>query len=537
MRPEDERRALAPGIDEVGAGSPTERESAGSEPHPILEVRDLTKRFPGVLALDGVSLRIFPGEVRALVGENGAGKSTLMKVLGGVHRADAGEVLLDDGPYAPTGPSDAQAHGVSLIHQELNLVPDLTVAQNIYLGREPMSGRSPFLSERSAATRAKRILDSIGVHIDPNAKVRDLTVANQQMVEIAKALAFEARILVMDEPTAALSEKEVAQLFSLIRDFLSPRTAVIYISHRMHEIWEISSRITIFRDGRFVGEVDTASTSRAQVIRMMVGRELSAEAAPRSAPELGSPSLEVRGVCTSLLKNVSFAAHSGEILAFAGLVGAGRTELARAIIGEDPIDAGTVLLEGSEVRIKTPADAVRHGIGYLSEDRKQYGLVLDQSIGWNIALPSMERLRGRGRLIDEKAIRRNTESYIETLAIKTPGASQLARNLSGGNQQKVVLAKWLLRDSEILIFDEPTRGIDIGAKQEIYNLLDDLASQGRTIIVISSELDEVLRVADRVIVMCNGAITGELPRSEATQESIMEFATAFESVSSEGARS
>ncbi|HEY0188485.1 MAG TPA: sugar ABC transporter ATP-binding protein [Cellulomonas sp.] len=497
-------------------------------PRPLLEVVGVSKSFPGVRALDHAELRVRPGEVHALVGENGAGKSTLMRVLGGIYRPDEGEMLLDGAPYAPAGPAEAQAAGISLIHQELNLVPDLTVAQNIFLGREPRGSRTRLLAERRAVERAGRILASIGVDIDPRTPVSRLAIANQQMVEIAKAISFDARVLVMDEPTAALTGHEVERLFGLIRRFVTASTAVIYISHRMAEIREITQRITVMRDGRFVDEQATAGTSTRETIRLMVGREIADDLRPSTKHVADRTALEVRGVSTAaLLRDVSFVLRPGEVLGFAGLVGAGRSELARAIVGADPRTAGEVLVGGEVRDIRTPADAVRAGIGYLSEDRKRDGLVLDDTVRRNISLASLPAFRGRSGLIRDARISAVADRYVRTLRIKTPGLDQVVRNLSGGNQQKVVLAKWLARNCDILIFDEPTRGIDVGTKQEIYTLLESLADNGSAIMVISSEMEEVLRLSDRVVVMCNGAVSGELTREAASAESIMELATAF----------
>lgn len=501
-----------------------------TQTEPLLQADGISKRFPGVLALDGVSLNIHGGEVHALIGENGAGKSTLMKIFGGVQQPDEGTMCLRGQSYAPAGPAEAQNAGVGLIHQELNLVPDLSVAQNIFLGREPMNSRA-FLSEGAMVKRALEALRAIGEEVDPRTLVRELPVATQQMVEIAKAIALDAKILVMDEPTAALADHEVTALFALIRRFLAPDTAVIYISHRMSEIWEVSDRMTIFRDGKFIAENLTSDITRDEAIRLMVGRELAVDARPSAKMPEDRIALEVRGLTNYLLRDVSLRARPGEVLGLAGLVGAGRTELARAIVGADPISAGEIIVNGRTVAIKRPADAVREGIGYLSEDRKRYGLVLDQPISANVVLSSLKDFVSRAGIVRDSKVAKTTDQYINVLQIKTPGPAQLVRFLSGGNQQKVVLAKWLARDCEILIFDEPTRGIDVGTKQEIYALLESLAADGHTIIVISSEMDEVLRLCDRIIVMCNGAITGELSRNEATQESILHLATAFDAAS------
>lgn len=496
------------------------------KPQYLLEVTDASKRFPGVLALDRVSLAVRKGEVHALMGENGAGKSTLMKIIGGIYKPDSGTMVFDGKPYQPKGPADAQEHGVSLIHQELNLVPDLTVAQNIYLGREPAGKAKILMSEKTAIRSAKTLLDSIGVSFSPKAYVRDLSVAQQQMVEIAKALSFHSRLLVMDEPTAALSDREVDKLFQMIQQFLSPQTAVIYISHRLEELMKISDRITIFRDGAFIKEMKTNETNKNEIVKLMVGREISAYTQTQRVQHSSQPVLVVKHISNKRVNNVSLTVKAGEILGIGGLEGAGRTELARAIIGADKVDGGEVFVDGKAVRIRKPYDAVSAGIAYLSEDRKRDGLILDESISKNVALPSLKSFVRHG-FISNKPIEKLAGSSIQSLHIRTPSSGQLTKNLSGGNQQKVVVAKWLAKNSRVLIFDEPTRGIDVGAKQEIYALLDQLAQQGHAIVVISSEMEELLSLSDRIIVMCNGKATGELSREEATQEKIMMLATAF----------
>jgi ribose transport system ATP-binding protein len=496
----------------------------------LLRVDGASKSFPGVQALDAVHLELRHGEVLALVGENGAGKSTLMKLLSGINRPDSGEFHLDGQQYTPTGPRHAQELGISVIHQELNLMPDLTVAQNIFIGREPRIG-GLFLSERALNRRTRELLARLGLPLEPTALVGDLTVARQQMVEIAKALSFNARILVMDEPTAALNEVEVGTLFGLIRRFVTPSTGVIYISHRMHELAQISDRITVLRDGRYVDTLDTASSTIPQVISLMVGREIKGEQRPRGAfsvTEAGEPVLSVRGLHTkALIRDVSFELHRGEILGFAGLMGAGRTEVARALVGADRKDGGTVAVHGREVSITNPADAAKAGIGYLSEDRKRYGVLLGRNVRDNVVLASMSKFTNPSGFVIDRMIGKTAGDYVAKLRIRTPSTGQLVQNLSGGNQQKTVVAKWLVRDCEILIFDEPTRGIDVGAKDEIYALLDELAAEGKAIIMISSELPEILRMSHRIAVMCQGRITAVLDNADATQENIMDYATRF----------
>jgi ribose transport system ATP-binding protein len=497
---------------------------------PLLEVEEVDKTFPGVRALSDMRLELRAGEVLALVGENGAGKSTLMKLLSGIYTADSGYFRFNGEPLAITGPKHATELGISIIHQEFNLVPHLTVAQNIFIGREPRRLRV-LLDERALVRDAHELIDRLRLPLDPNAVVGGLTVANQQMVEIAKALSYDPKVLIMDEPTAALNDLEVATLHELIRRFVRPETGVIYISHRMEEIRRIADRVTVIRDGEYVDTVEVASTTTSEIISMMVGRTLADSTGPQGVRADRDTVLEVVGLSTkparntTRLKDVSFDLRAGEILGFAGLMGAGRTETARAIVGADPADGGTILLRGRPVRIGHPADAVRHGIGYLSEDRKRYGLLLDSDVKANVTLGALrDRFSALG-FINDRGARLKADEYVGALKIKTPSVDQTTKFLSGGNQQKVVIAKWLVRDCDILIFDEPTRGIDVGAKEEIYGLLNELAEQGKSIIMISSELPEVLRMSHRVVVMSEGRVTGVLAAAEATQESIMHYAT------------
>ncbi|MDT0317786.1 sugar ABC transporter ATP-binding protein [Streptomyces millisiae] len=498
---------------------------AGDPATALLEVEGVDKSFPGVRALAGMRLTLRAGEVLALVGENGAGKSTLMKLLSGIHTADAGEFRLDGRPYRPTSPRHALQLGISIIHQEFNLVPDLTVAQNIFIGREPRRGRL-LLDDRRLNADAAALLERLHLPLDPRAVVGELTVANQQMVEIAKALSHEPRVLIMDEPTAALNDAEVATLHEVIRRFSRPDTGVIYISHRMGEIKRIADRVTVIRDGEYVDTLEVATAATEDVIALMVGRAITSDARPTGVRADREVVLDVRGLSTrSLLDDVSFDLRQGEILGFAGLMGSGRTEVARALVGADPRQSGRVTLRGNEVHIGNPADAARLGIGYLSEDRKRFGLLLEQDVKANIALSALRDRFTTAGFVRDGALRARAEQLIEGLRIRTPSAHQTTRHLSGGNQQKVVIAKWLVKDCEVLIFDEPTRGIDVGAKDEIHRLLDELAAQGKSIIVISSELPEILRLAHRVVVMSEGRVTGVLEAAEATQENIMHLAT------------
>ncbi|MBN9029904.1 MAG: sugar ABC transporter ATP-binding protein [Rhizobiales bacterium] len=488
----------------------------------------IDKHFPGVHALKSVGFDLRAGEVHALMGENGAGKSTLMKILSGVYHPDGGRILVEGQEVTLPTPRAAQALGLGIIHQELALMRDLTVAQNIFIGREPRLtfGR---LDEAKLNADAAAIFAGMNIAIDLRTVVGGLTIAKQQMVEIAKALSYRSRVLIMDEPTAALNDAEIAELFTIIRRLKAEGVGIVYISHKMDEIKRISDRVTVMRDGAYVGTVQAEETPISKIISMMVGRELQDEAVVIPDLSAAETALEVHGIRRGKeLKDIGFSLKKGEILGFAGLMGAGRTELARAIFGAEPIDAGEILVRGKPVRIASPADAVKAGIGYLSEDRKHFGLALGMDVRANIAMASLPRYADAIGRIDEPALERIAEDFIAKLNIRTPGDGQEVRLLSGGNQQKVVIAKWLLRDCDVLIFDEPTRGIDVGAKAEIYRLLNELAAQGKAIIVISSELPEVLRLSHRIAVMCEGRLTGILPGG-AAQEDIMALATQRES--------
>lgn len=491
----------------------------------LLEARGISKSFPGVRALENVDFTLRKGEVHALVGENGAGKSTLMKILSGIYQPDAGEIRLRGEKITLPTPLSAHEAGISVIHQEFFLMNHLTVAQNIFIGREPK--KMGFLNDDAALNRrTSELLERLEVDIDPRTPVGNLTVAAQQLVEIAKALSFNSSVIIMDEPTTALTNAEAKNLFRMIDNFVSDETAVVYISHRMEEIRKLATQVTVLRDGNLVSSEPAKDLTIPAIIHRMVGRELKSDVRPEPR-EHTEPVLEVKNLSTTaLLKDVSFTLEKGEILGFAGLMGAGRTETARALIGADPKSSGTVRVNGTKVSIKHPQDAVELGIGYLSEDRKRYGLILGQDVAANTGLPSIPKYT-KGGIIRDGEIRKAAEKWSKTLRTKTPSVAQRVKNLSGGNQQKVVIGKWLERDCDILIFDEPTRGIDVGAKQEIYDLLDELTDQGKSIIMISSEMEEVLRLSDRIAVMCNGAITGFLDNAEATQENIMELATQF----------
>ncbi len=492
----------------------------------LVIMEGIEKQFPGVHALSQAQFELRPGEVHALVGENGAGKSTLMKVVAGVYAKDAGRILYKGREVEIPNPRAAQHLGISMIHQELNLMPHLTVAQNIFIGREPRRGIKFVLDEKQINERTQQLLAMLHLNLDPRAKVADLTVAKQQMVEIAKALSFNSEVLIMDEPTAALTDTEIEELFGVIRQLRDKGVGVVHISHRLEELQLIADRVTVMRDGHYISTVGIHDVTIDQIIGMMVGRTIF-EATPE-LPENPSQEviLEVRHLNRgNVLKDVNFNLKRGEILGFAGLVGAGRTEVARAVFGADPVDSGEIYIRGQKVHIKSPNDAVRHGIGYLSEDRKRYGLTLGMDVENNIVLAALRKFLRLFGVVNRSQTRASAAQFVEALTIRTPSLQQLVRNLSGGNQQKLVIAKWLTADTIILIFDEPTRGIDVGAKSEIYKLLNDLARQGKAIIMISSELPEILRMSHRIVVMCEGRITGELPVTEATQEKIMTYAT------------
>lgn len=493
----------------------------------LVSMEGIDKAFPGVQALDGCRFELLAGEVHALVGENGAGKSTLMKVLTGVYRKDAGRIVYQGQEVDIPNPRAAWEMGIGIIHQELNLIPHLTVAQNIFIGREPRRRPRFLLDEKELNERAQRLLESVKLDVDPRARVADLTIAKQQLVEIAKALSYNSQVLIMDEPTSALSDAEIQELFRIIRELKAKGVGIVYISHRMDEIKQICDRVTVMRDGRTIGTVNAQEVSVDQIVSMMVGREIYATAQP--APNEGASEvvLEVRSLSRGrAFQDVSFSLRKGEILGFAGLMGAGRTEVARAVFGADPIDSGEIYVNGKRVEIKSPADAVRLGIGYLPEDRKRHGLMLDLDVEANTIVATLQRYAAALGWVQKSKARREVQAYVEQLGVKTPGLEQRVRYLSGGNQQKVVLAKWLAKNCDILIFDEPTRGIDVGAKGEIYKLLNDLTvRQGKSVIMISSELPEILRMSHRIIVMCEGRITGELVAHEATEEAIMRLAT------------
>jgi ribose transport system ATP-binding protein len=485
---------------------------------PLLQMRGISRAFPGVQALLGVDLDVRAGEVHAIVGENGAGKSTLMKILAGVYQPDAGTVVLDGQSAHIENPRRAMALGIAMIHQELNLAPNLSVAENIFLGRVP--ARLGLVDWGRLDRQTQALVERLDMDFDARALVEDLSVARQQMVEIAKALSLDARVIIMDEPTSALTERETATLFEIIGRLKAQGVAIVYITHRLEEIFRVADLVTVLRDGQLVGSSPIADTTPAQLISQMVGRELTA-LYPKQDTEIGEPVLEVSHLRrTGVLHDVSFVLHRGEILGLAGLVGAGRTELVRALFGADPMDGGEIRIAGKPVHIRHPRDAIRLGLGFVTEDRKLHGLILGMSLRENTTLASLPSVSRFG-FINFSGERKLAADYVRQLDIRTQGVEQEVVNLSGGNQQKVVIAKWLATQPRILILDEPTRGIDVGAKAEVHGLMSRLTATGVSILMISSELPEILGMSDRILVVRQGRISAEFTRREASQEKIL----------------
>ncbi len=499
----------------------------------ILRMQGIRKTFPGVVALDNVNLDVRSGTVHSLMGENGAGKSTLMKCLIGMYTPDEGTVELAGDIVRFKDTKDGLEHGISMIHQELSPVPEMMVAENIWLGREPR-GRLGLLSPAAMFRKTRELFDEWKINIDPKARMKDLTVSKQQMVEIAKAISYDAKIIIMDEPTSAIPEREVAHLHGMIKRLTDFGVAIIYITHKMDEVFRISDDITVFRDGKHVGSYPAKELDRDKLIKLMVGRELT-DLFPKEEAEIGDVVLSVQGLTRgSMVKDVSFELHRGEILGLAGLMGAGRTEVLETIFGIEKADSGEVVLNGKTLRIKQPSDAIRAGMALLTEDRKLNGIMGVLSVRDNITAAALPRYSPRG-VLRVGEMRKDSEDQREKLRIKTPSLSQLIKNLSGGNQQKALISRWLLTVPDVLMIDEPTRGIDVGAKSEIHRLMSMLAQEGKAIIMVSSELPEVLGMSDRILVMHEGRISGELSREEANQESVMHLATGGDEVAaSEG---
>ncbi|MDO4269858.1 MAG: sugar ABC transporter ATP-binding protein [Eubacteriales bacterium] len=493
----------------------------------ILEMKDISKTFPGVKALDRVQLQIKPGEVHALMGENGAGKSTLMKILMGIYsKDDGGEILFSGKPYKAASPKEAMDLGVAMIHQELNPILDMSVYENIFVGREIR--KNGLVDKKAEIEQSRKLIEESGLHVAPEEKLRSLTVAQCQLIEIIKAISVNAKVIIMDEPTAAISEREVELLFGHIRKLAEKGVAIIYISHRMDEIFSICDRVSVYRDGQYIASGDTKDLDEAQLIKMMVGREIT-DVFPKLEAEIGEVVLEAKNIARAdrKVKGVSFSVRKGEILGIGGLVGAGRSELVEGLFGMHPLSSGEVFIRDKRVAVHSPHDIIKEGVALITEDRKVTGLNLSGTVNDNIAMVAIRKLLSHG-LYNKNKARSASLDYIKKLNIKTPSGDQIVGNLSGGNQQKVVIAKWLLNDPDIIILDEPTRGIDVGAKRDIYLLLGKLVQQGKAVVMISSEIPELMGVCDRIMVMCEGNLSGEVKRADFSQERIMALASAIE---------
>lgn len=490
----------------------------------ILQMENITKEFPGVKALDNVQLKVKKGTVHALMGENGAGKSTLMKILKGLYTPDSGRIIFNGEELKLTSVKQALDKGISMIHQELSPIPHMTVAENIFLGREPSYGFMGWVKSKELEEKTRKLLKKLEIDIDPRAKMAELSIASTQMVEIAKAISYQSKLIIMDEPTSAITEKEVNHLFKIIRSLKKEGVSIIYITHKMDELSQITDEFTVLRDGKYIGTMPSEHISKEQLIEMMVGRELN-QVFHKKPAEIKEVVLSVRNVSKKgVFENVSFEVRKGEIFGIAGLMGSRRTEVLESIFGITPIDSGEVYVKGEKKVIRSPRDAIKSGIGLLTEDRKSTGLFLPLSVQDNMITVNIEQYI-KGGFLNQRKIQSDCKKQNEQLAIKTPSLNQTIKYLSGGNQQKALIARWLLRDPDILFLDEPTRGIDVGAKSEIYNLIFELAKKGKAIVVISSELPEILGLSDRILVMYDGRKMGELKREEATQEKILQLAT------------
>ncbi|MCY8719381.1 ribose ABC transporter ATP-binding protein RbsA [Bacillus sp. S10C12M] len=488
-----------------------------------IEMKDIHKAFGKNQVLSGVSFQLVPGEVHALMGENGAGKSTLMNILTGLHKSDQGQIIIDGNETCFSNPKEAEQHGIAFIHQELNIWPEMTVLENLFIGKE-ISSKLGVLQTRKMKALAKEQFNKLSVSLSLDQEAGECSVGQQQMIEIAKALMTNAEVIIMDEPTAALTEREISKLFEVMTALKKNGVSIVYISHRMEEIFAICDRITIMRDGKTVDTTNISETDFDEVVKKMVGRELT-ERYPKRTPSLGDKMFEVKNATVKgRFEDISFSVRSGEIVGVSGLMGAGRTEIMRALFGVDKLDSGEIWIAGKKTAIKNPQDAVKKGLGFITENRKDEGLLLDTSIRENIALPNLSSFSPKG-LIDHKREAEFVDLLIKRLTIKTASSETHARHLSGGNQQKVVIAKWIGIGPKVLILDEPTRGVDVGAKREIYSLMNELTERGVAIIMVSSELPEILEMSDRIIVVHEGRISGEIDAQEATQERIMTLAT------------
>lgn len=490
----------------------------------FLEMKSIFKTFSGVKALEDVELKVYEGEVLALLGENGAGKSTLMKILSGVYKKDSGSIFINGEEVNVPGIKDAEKLGISIIHQELSLLPNLKIYENVFLGNEKYKGLFNKLDKEYMREESRKLLSSIGFTLDVNTLVKDINIGEMQMIEIIKAISKKSKLIIMDEPTTALTDVETERLFEVIRKLKLQGISIIYISHRLDEIFEICDRVNVLRDGKYIGEVQVKDVTKDELIAMMVGRKLE-EQFPYKKVEKGEVLLKVQGIgYKNRVKDVSFEVREGEILGVAGLMGSGRTEVAKTIFGEYKKNSGEIFVEGKKVNINSTKDAIENGIAYLSEDRKKEGLILNMSVRDNVSLCNLKKYENGIKKLNRKEELKDVENYIKKLSVKTPSTEQIIRKLSGGNQQKAIIAKWIMISPKILIIDEPTRGIDVGAKKEIYEVLNELKSAKKAIIMISSDMPEVLGISDKILVMSEGKISGQLSREEATQEKIMKYA-------------
>jgi ribose transport system ATP-binding protein len=491
---------------------------------PVIEMKGISKSFSGNKVLDRVDFQLLPGEVHALMGENGAGKSTLIKILTGIYERNEGTVTVKGREVHFHNPKEAEQAGIAVIHQELNIIPTLTVYENMFLGKELTVGRFGFTKDKEMKQKTKEYLNRLGIDLDPNIEAGKLSVGQQQMIEIARAVAANTEVLIMDEPTAALTDREIEALFKVISSLKEQGVAIVYVSHRMEEIFQICDRISVLRDGQFIGVKEVATTNFDEIVKLMVGRQLG-ERFPERNTNIGGERLKVEGLTSKgSFENIHFSVNQGEVIGVAGLMGAGRTEIMQSIFGYRHLDGGKIYIDGKEVTIKTPHDAIKAGIAFVTEDRKSQGLILDLSVRENFSITNLDKISAKSLISSQKEVSM-VDEMIEKLRVKTSGRELSVKSLSGGNQQKIVIGKWLGMNPKILILDEPTRGVDVGAKKEIYQLINDLTKQGVAIIMVSSELPEILGMSDRILVIHEGKLSGVLDKSDASQEKIMQFAT------------
>jgi ribose transport system ATP-binding protein len=491
---------------------------------PVIEMKGISKSFSGNKVLDRVDFQLLPGEVHALMGENGAGKSTLIKILTGIYERNEGTVTVKGSEVHFHNPKEAEQSGIAVIHQELNIIPTLTVYENMFLGKELTVGRFGFTKDKEMKQKTKEYLNRLGIDLDPNVEAGKLSVGQQQMIEIARAVAANTEVLIMDEPTAALTDREIEALFKVISSLKEQGVAIVYVSHRMEEIFQICDRISVLRDGQFIDVKEVATTNFDEIVKLMVGRQLG-ERFPERDTKIGGERFKVEGLtCKGSFENIHFSVNQGEVIGVSGLMGAGRTEIMQAIFGYRHLDSGKIFIDGKEVTIKTPHDAIKAGIAFVTEDRKSQGLILELSVRENFSITNLDKISAKSLISSQKEVSM-VDEMIEKLRVKTSGRELSVKSLSGGNQQKIVIGKWLGMNPKILILDEPTRGVDVGAKKEIYQLINDLTKQGVAIIMVSSELPEILGMSDRILVIHEGKLAGVLDKSDASQEKIMQFAT------------